>query len=151
MASRKKTAPRFDLKYVLLCEEVRSELGAKMSLLGFYGGDTIVVSTSPAVMRGLAFVFSFDVLRGTSPRTATFWLVGPNGRPVPQLTIPLTPSATGKRKNVVVQTGGLEIEAGEYTAVLAIENQELTTTFSVRSDAEFIQRLRSSEAALPLP
>lgn len=151
MAARKKVSsrPRFALHHVLLCEEVRPELGGKMTLIGYYGSDTIIVGSEPAMLRGLAFIFGLDQLQGNAPSAATFRLERTDGGLLsPELTIPLIQS-TQTRKNVIVQTNGLEVRDGEYKASLTIEGEKLTTTFAIRSDADFISRLNAARYITP--
>lgn len=153
MAARKKVTsrPRFALHHVLLCEEVRQELGGKMTLIGYYGSDTIIVASEPAMLRGLAFVFGFDQLQGNAPSAATFRLERTDGELLgPELTIPLIQS-TQRRKNVIVQTNGLEVRDGEYKASLTLEGEKLTATFAIRSDAEFISKLNAVLYLTPTP
>ena len=148
MATKKKPEPRFASRHILICEEARPELGGKLTILGFYGGDTIVVGSESATLRSLTFVFSFDVLRGKQPTEATFRLQRPDGQPAaPELTMTLG-EGSARSKTVVVQTNGLEVSTGSYVATLRVESQRLTKEFHVRCDPDVIARIRAASSVV---
>jgi hypothetical protein len=146
MASRKRVAARFELIYFLICDEARMELGGKMTLLGVYG-DTIVIGSESQTLRGLACVFAFRILRGEAPSSVTFHLDGPNGPMVPEMTIALS-KAHHRNRNVVIQTAGLDVVSGTYTARLTLATEELVGVFNIKQDSDLIARLSESYRSL---
>jgi hypothetical protein len=152
MATAKRAKPstkRFALQHVLLCEEVRPELGGKMTLIGYYPGDTIIVGADPALLR-LAFVFGFAHLKGKMPNAATFRLERADGELVGgEITIPLQASASPGRKNIVVQTNGLELGPGSYNASIELAGEKVATKFAIRTDLDFISRLNEAQNIVP--
>lgn len=149
MATRKKREPRFKLQYVLICEEIRPELGGKMTLIGFYGSDTILVGAEIVNLRGLGFLFAFDHVHGKSSTSAKFRLERSDGEPVlPELTLALAKGAT-LRKNVIIQLNGVEFRTGKYLASLTLDADRIEHTFDIKCDPEFIARLRAAQDIAP--
>src|SRR5947209_2519725 len=68
----------------LLSEDVRMETGGKVSLLGLYSGNEVVVfgaeGAPPPIIPGLGFFFS--ILGGEGNFAARFQLVSPDANPI---------------------------------------------------------------------
>ena len=56
MAKSNKIAQKF---HIIMCEDVRRELGNKMSLMGVYGGE-VILKKLPGTMRSLVFVLMLE-------------------------------------------------------------------------------------------
>jgi hypothetical protein len=139
MSSKATWQKHLSIKFIL-CEDVRSEIYGKLSLIGVYPGETVVLVNSPPAgtpkgqmpaISSLAFVFLVSNGNGkASPRIVVTDPKGTSGTPlqlaestfVPENSVPIA----GVAKPFVVT------ELGEFSIALDIGGAEFQFPFRIR-------------------
>jgi hypothetical protein len=107
----------------LICDDVRRELGNKISLIGVYVGDGVklIGASYPHMFPQLTFYCRF---RGGSGRvTSTFSLTDPNGHVVHKTPPQVATIVPGEPFLVVAQIVGLAFLKGHYTFTVELDSQ----------------------------
>ena len=106
MADIKKIAKKYQ---ILMCEDVRQEVGNKFSLMGLYSGE-IIVNKLPSFIRSLAFVLMLeDVLKSFKKISAKLFLPGEK-KPLEILIEQPAESKSFKNRNIIVGFSPIRIE-----------------------------------------
>ena len=115
-----------NVKY-LLCDHVRPEMNKKLTLMGLYASDQIVFYPTtpgqfPYTLVGLAFVY---IMRdGLGDFEARFKLLGPDNKPIYEVTLDQISFKKGGTNGVIVQIVNAQFNSeGDYTAVLFLGNK----------------------------
>jgi hypothetical protein len=74
-------AKAYDIKYVLLCDDIRQEFNKKLILIGFYANNEIVVPNLPINLASQAFLVAL-VPRQNSYSGLTFLVKDPHGQEI---------------------------------------------------------------------
>jgi hypothetical protein len=104
-----------------VCDDVRSEQGNKVTLVGYYG-QSVNVGVLPAVLPKLCFFAEFDLLEGATVFAVR--IIGPSGQMLlemqnmsvsgPQAVAEMVPAAY-RRRVIVFQIAPMVLnESGEY-------------------------------------
>jgi hypothetical protein len=125
-----KTPPT--LSEFLVCDDIRQEVGNKVSLIGVYAGGSVVLSagtTAPQLIPSLCFFARFT--NGDGQYTVLTSLIDPSGNAVhkaPIQNVTLTPAAAYV---VIIQVYGLQYSRGRYTVKVEFDSQTYSRTFDV--------------------
>lgn len=148
-----------ELIQFLLAEDVRLEQFGKLSLLGWYGGESITLLRSPGEpeqnwqpnLNSLAFIFRFTP--GTGSYSAILTLHSPSGKEVGKANLGQVTSFNGQPLGVVCKVGPIQVsEFGTYTVGVQLDTYRYEKTFDlVRGGAavEFGQRPLGVTATTP--
>lgn len=125
-----------DLNFVL-CDEIRQEIGNKISLMGVYsGGDLIVPKKDDKkhVVASLSFFFGFT--NGEGIFEGKFVIKDPTGKVI--LTNPIKELKKEKDKgmNFVAAVKPFHLTIGKYTVSLWLDDHEFINTFDVKEGDE---------------
>jgi hypothetical protein len=153
---------RYDVKFIL-CEDVRVETNAKVSLAGIYPGELIVLLRNPdglkvptghiALLPRLSFVF-FVVGPGGTVEVATS-VTGPNGEKVVASYAMPGKIEDGKASTFGITGTAFPVPAlGKYTVELALDRESYKFEFSISAGPEFRAsdtRVRARRKAVQKP
>jgi hypothetical protein len=116
----------------LICEDVRQEMGGKLTILGFLPGDKIDVppGTTNAPLN-LTFVFVFENAEGDF--SGTFSLMGPDGLVGPEAPIPPAHVQPGGGLASVFQFKPTPpLPLGKYVAKVVLNGRTYEKRFQLR-------------------
>lgn len=112
-----------DKAYIIFCDDVRDEVGNKLSLMGIYS-DKLVVQSLPIQLRTFNIVASLEKLKKSVEKFRIIFTL-PGAKPI-DVSSPQAPSTKGqKNANIVFGLAPLRIEsAGMATAAVYINDAE---------------------------
>lgn len=145
-----------ELKF-LLCEDVRTESNGKLTLVGVYPGEIIVLNKLPpdahvparfiSVLPRLAIVlFLHDGAGSANGMAAT--VKSPSGELVVRANVDQFEVEKEKVGTLIVQTGPIGVsELGSYLLELSFGGRTRSFTFEVRAAADFVFPKKPRESA----
>ena len=116
----------------VVCEELRQETGGKVSLLGVYGGEEILVIAPPGeapILSGIGFYYCFGGGEGTF--AARFELTDPHGTQVISNPVGQLVKRPDGALNVMVQLRPFPTAYGVYRARLYLDDRAYERTLRV--------------------
>jgi hypothetical protein len=144
----------------ILCEDVRSESHGKVTLIGAYPGDIIVLASGPppekllagqvAVLPRLAIAMFIKGGNGTYPVSGN--LLGPREETIAQGEFGATALAQDKSVAVVMQAGSFPVtEFGRYTMKLLVGGKKFEYMFEIRDgrQAQISQSDTTTRTSIP--
>jgi hypothetical protein len=141
-----------ELLLVLICESVRQEPLGKLSVLGWYNGDEIILHRLPSApdpwiptLPGLAFLFQFLGGEGTFP--VKFSFADPAGKQIAEMDFGEKEFRPGARTTLAI-TGNGPISLknfGSYVACVSVGEKKFRHKIHIKEGAPL------SDAAASLP
>lgn len=124
----------------LVCEQVRPELNNKLSLLGLYAGDHVIIHPAtpdkkfPYTLARLAFMYI--IKGGLGEFEAHFKLLDPENKPANEVKLnPINLKLNGT-SGIVVQLNNVQFNSvGDYTAVLHLGNKKYNFPIVISVDS----------------
>lgn len=129
---------RVENHYCLICDDVRHELGGKLTIVGLYSNDVKLPrgdwerSEASVALKNLSFVNVFKGLHGL--HSVAFHLIDPDGEIIgnQQNAAEQDFGAEPGFHNLVVNLTPFRIsKLGEYRHVVVIDDDEYVTPFSI--------------------
>lgn len=120
----------FDVEYVICCDDIRSEVGGKDSLMGVFGKD-VVMGRIPGVLRTFAFRISGILREPTASMSVVFR--SPSGKIVMRANGILEATTELPAPAVLNLPGGPVnfTESGEYELSIAVNEGRLKKIHSL--------------------
>ena len=125
-----KSAPKSDGSSFLLCEDVREEVNDKLSIIGVFPNDDIVLQKDIVVPSVMAVLFARG---GEGPCETRVSLTDPKGQTViesPKKTVLLEKNNTYL---AAIRVLAPELTVGQYTIKFFFDDQTIQRTFEVKS------------------
>jgi hypothetical protein len=124
--------------HCLVCEDYRAELNQKATLAGFYGvtpNVSLVVGELGKALERLVFVLVLDVNDAASSHVMTPMIVGPDDKPVAEMTTTSVVVPGGIAAHLAVGLLGVVFsDSGQHKLVLSVDGKEhYRTAFNVRA------------------
>jgi hypothetical protein len=130
-------APKFN--FCVVCEQIRPDVGGKLTILGFYGlaPDVEILASSMEQPLGISFIVGFPAVSANDankPYQHCFIITDPNGKVLAQ--------TANNQLNVVAETKGMvaigfilpPTVAGKYTLKVLVNNElNFEATFKIRA------------------
>lgn len=124
-----KSIPKSDGSSFLLCEDVREEVNNKLSIIGVFPNDDIILQKDIVVPSVMAVLFARG---GEGPCETKVSLTDPNGRTViesPKKTVVLEKDNTYL---AAIRVLAPELTAGQYTLEFFFDDSSIRRTFEVK-------------------
>jgi hypothetical protein len=123
----------------LVCENIREEARGKISFLGVYTGDQILVPINTTVVTLASVAFWFGFLDGEGQFAATVSLFSPTKTLLDQASMPAAEKEIGKMLNLIVNLAPFRTdEFGTYRAVAYLDQQAYERKFEIRKDPSMV-------------
>jgi hypothetical protein len=134
----------FDLRSLVVCDDIRQEVTGKEILIGVYT-DTIIVPQFPAALNGLFFRVSLSII-DPSPQIYTFALVDAQGNVKARAEQGLPENFRRSFGTIVVGVRNIKLEKpGDLTIKLGIDGEPIEIAkLHFRTPASDAETLRVS-------
>lgn len=117
----------------ILCEDIRQELGKKISLLGVFTGGNIIVQTTEESTTLPSVGFYFVFTDGEGDFDGGFQVIGPNGESVTSKTGMKFQKKPGESMVLMMKITPFKIENwGTYKISINLENEIFERAFDVK-------------------